>query len=120
MGCRCGYSLCTICNNKAVNEEDFCEHIVKFKASTFNGLPVWEDNRDVEFFEDSFVCQGADKKAKILEKVASRHNNIPIIRKSVNQYDNELMLKIAKEQNQRTYTGRINSLAEQLKNIPWT
>ena len=46
-----------------------------FKSSTYNGLPVFEDNRDVEFFEDSFVTQGADPQAKILERVASRGGN---------------------------------------------
>lgn len=55
MGCRCGYSICTVCGNKAVSEDDFCEHIVYYKGSTFNSLPVWEDNRDIAFFEDSLV-----------------------------------------------------------------
>lgn len=58
MGCRCGHSICSICGNKAVSEDDFCDHILYYKASTFNGLPVFEDNRDIEFFEDSFVTQG--------------------------------------------------------------
>src|SRR3712207_8458268 len=70
MGCRCGYSICSICGNKAIEEKDFCDHIIRFKGGTYNGLPVFEDNRDIEFFEDSIVTQGADSEAKILEKVA--------------------------------------------------
>jgi hypothetical protein len=72
MGCRCGTSICSICGNKANTEDEFCEHILNYKGGKFNNLPVFEDNRDIEFFEISFVSQGADKQAKILEKVASK------------------------------------------------
>ena len=118
MGCRCGYSICSICGNKAVSEDDFCDHILYYKASTFNGLPVFEDNRDIEFFEDSFVTQGADPEAKVLEKVANRSNAIGICRHSCNckhDYSN-----ITNEKNQRSAHGRIEKFADQLKNIPWT
>jgi hypothetical protein len=114
MGCRCGYSICSICGNKAVSEDDFCEHIINYKGSTFNGLPVWEDNRDIEFFEDSFVTTGADPQAKIMEKVASK-NYAPVYRHSRNRYDN-----ITKETNKRIYVNRVNSFADELKNIPWS
>lgn len=114
MGCRCGYSICSICGNKAVSEDDFCEHIINYKGSTFNGFPVWEDNRDIEFFEDSFVTTGADPQAKIMEKVASK-NYAPVYRHSRNRYDN-----ITKETNKRIYVNRVNSFAEELKNIPWS
>lgn len=120
MGCRCGYSLCSICQNRAVVETDFCDHILQYKGSTYNGLPVFEDNRDIEFFEDSFVTTGADKSAKILEKVASRGHQVPILRKAVDSQYNELMKKIAYEENHRTRQGRINALADKLNNLPWT
>ena len=42
MGCRCGSSICSICGNKAVTEDDFCDHILYYKGSTYNGLPVFE------------------------------------------------------------------------------
>lgn len=114
MGCKCSYSICSICGNKAQSEEDFCEHIVYYKGSTFNNLPVWEDNRDIEFFEDSFVTQGADPDAKIMEKVASK-NYIPIQRLGNNKkYDN-----ITKETNQRFYDNRVETFANKLKEIPW-
>ena len=116
MGCRCGKSICSICGNVATTEEDFCEHILNYKGSTFNGLPVWEDNRDIEFFEDSFVTTGADPQAKILEKVASRHNRI--VKNS--QFNNPYYNSIINETNQRNKHNRINTFADQLKNIPWT
>lgn len=117
MGCRCGYSICSICGNKAATEDDFCDHIVYYKGSTYNGLPVFEDNRDVEFFEDSFVTQGADHEAKIFEKVASRGASNTIVR--VSKQKNNLS-HITNEKNQRSSSGRINSFSDQLKNIPWT
>ena len=118
MGCRCGHSICSICGNKAVSEDDFCDHILYYKASTFNGLPVFEDNRDIEFFEDSFVTQGADPQAKVLERVANRSNAIGICKHSntcKRDYNN-----IINENNQRSAYGRIEKFTDQLKNIPWT
>lgn len=118
MGCRCGSSICSICGNKAVTEDDFCEHIKNYKGSTYNGLPVFEDNRDVEFFEDSFVCIGADPEAKILEKVASRSGCIGVQTHKLSEMRD--MSNIINEKNQRTFSGRVESFAEKLKNIPWS
>ncbi|MFW6015677.1 MAG: hypothetical protein ACOCRK_04510 [bacterium] len=120
MGCRCGHSLCSICGNKAVTEEDFCDHVINYKGTTYNGLPVWEDNRDVDFFEDSFVTTGADPDAKILEKVAHKYKHLPIIKTNKSKYNNELMTKIASETNQRLRDGRIKSFTDKLNNLPWT
>ena len=117
MGCRCGKSICSICGNEAILEEDFCDHILYYKGSTYNGLPVFEDNRDVEFFEDSFVTQGADPQAKILEKVASRNTNV-IQRISTTPKTN--YSNITNETNQRTRNGRIDSLKNKLNNIDWS
>lgn len=117
MGCRCGKSICSVCGNEAVTEDDFCDHILYYKGSTFNGLPVFEDNREVEFFEDSFVTQGADPQAKILEKVASRVSNTikRVSNKPKNNYSN-----IVDETNQRSGNGRIKSLTNKLTEIDWS
>lgn len=119
MGCRCGYSLCSICGNKAVAEDDFCDHILHYKGMMFNGLPVFEDNRMIEFFESSLVGTPADPECKVLEKVASK-NILPktnvIKQNSNNSKDN----KFVNEMNQRFSNNRINTLANKLENLPWT
>lgn len=117
MGCRCGKSLCSICGNEAVTEDDFCDHILYYKGSTYNGLPVFEDNRDVEFFEDSFVTQGADPQAKILEKVASRGGNRiqRISDKPKNNFSN-----IQNETNQRSSKGRVDLFKNKLSELDWS
>lgn len=117
MGCRCGKSICSVCGNEAVTEDDFCDHILYYKGSTYNGLPVFEDNRDVEFFEDSFVTQGADPQAKILEKVASRGGNKiqTISRRPKNNYSN-----IVNESNQRSSKGRIDVFKNKLSQLDWS
>ena len=117
MGCRCGSSICSICGNKAITEDDFCEHVKNYKGSTFNGLPVFEDNRDIEFFENSIVCEPADPEAKILEKVASRNNSI--VRTYNKKPKNDLSI-VVNEKNQRTFAGRVENFSDKLKNIPWT
>ena len=123
MGCRCGYSICSICHNESHTEDDFCDHIRNYKGSTYNGLPVFEDNRDVEFFEDSFVTIGADPSAKILEKVASLHkgrqSHAMLHSRHSNQH-NSLYNKIKNETNQRTYDGQVKSIFDQLNDLPWT
>ena len=117
MGCRCGHSICSICGNKAITEDEFCDHIKYYKGSTYNGLPVFEDNRDIEFFEDSLVVEGADPEAKILEKIASRNYNT-VVKHGENQVKKDLS-HVVNEKNQRTSQGRIESFADKLKNIPW-
>lgn len=118
MGCRCGSSICSICGNVAVSEDDFCDHILSYKGSKFNGLPVWEDNRDVEFFEDSFVTTGADRDAKILERVASKKIYVPVSRISKSS-NNIVMSNIVNEINQRGKDGQIKTLSNKLNNLPW-
>ena len=118
MGCRCGKSICSICGNVATTEDEFCDHIKNYKGSTYNGLPVFEDNRDVDFFEDSFVTIGADPEAKILEKVASRSQYCGIQR--ISKSKTRDLSYIINEKNQRTFSGRVESFAEKLKNIPWS
>ena len=118
MGCRCGKSICSICGNVATTEDEFCDHIKNYKGSTYNGLPVFEDNRDVDFFEDSFVTIGADPEAKILEKVASRSQYCGVQR--ISKSEARDLSYIINEKNQRTFSGRVESFAEKLKNIPWS
>ena len=116
MGCRCGYGICSICGNEACFEEDLCEHILSYKGMTFNGLPVFEDNRDVEFFEDSIVTEGADPDAKILEKVASRTTAVTGVRPQARRSTVDL----ANEHNQRTFTGRKLNIVDELNKIQWS
>ena len=118
MGCRCGKSICSNCGNVATTEDEFCDHIKNYKGSTYNGLPVFEDNRDVDFFEDSFVTIGADPEAKILEKVASRSQYCGVQR--ISKSETRDLSYIINEKNQRTFSGRVESFAEKLKNIPWS
>ena len=119
MGCRCEYSICSICHNESHTEEDFCEHIRNYKGTTYNGLPVWEDNRNCDFFEDSFVTVGADPNARVMEKIASKTKR-KFIEYHANNLNNIKYNKIEKEVNQRMEKGRISSLFDQLKDLPWT
>lgn len=123
MGCRCGYSLCSICHNKSLTEEDFCEHVKKYKGSTFNGLPVWEYNYDINFFESSLVGSPADTQCCILERVASRlanSNNKIIDEPAIKSRNRNISnMRLQNEQNQRTYEGRVKSMFDELNNLPW-
>ena len=78
MGCRVGYSICSICANVAHNEDQYCPHVKDWKGQDYSGSEtmwrnsrVFEDNRAVEFIELSWVTVGADNKAKHLEKIAA-------------------------------------------------
>jgi hypothetical protein len=79
MGSRVEYSVCSCCKNKAYKEEDYCECVKHYKGQNFcpdhkrkcepNG--IYESNFGVEFFEISFVTDGADREALVKEIVAS-------------------------------------------------
>lgn len=119
MGCRCEKSVCSICQNEAITEEDFCDHILSSKGRTIDNKPVFEDNLGIEFFEISFVSQGADKQAKILEKVASKSvSGIDRIAKNTSPVET-VLLKIASEKNKRN-DSTMKSLTDKLNNLPWS
>jgi len=76
--CRVAYSICSVCANVAHNELEYCAHIKNWKGQAYSGpetgwknANVHEDNRGVEFIEESWVTVGADTKAKHLEKIAA-------------------------------------------------
>ena len=122
MGCRCGYSLCSICMNKSYTEEDFCDHIKQYKGSTYNGLPVWEDNRECLFIEDSVVSQPADPEAKVLEKIASKRADVcHHTRKNAvkDAASNILYMRLQNEQNQRSRIGQVRTMLDKLNDLPW-
>jgi hypothetical protein len=72
MGCSVKYSTCSICNHKAASVNLYCGHIKHHKGSIYNGLPVFEDNHDIEFIELSIVSKAADSTAKVLEVLARK------------------------------------------------
>jgi hypothetical protein len=83
MGCICQRSICTIpkCANVALDESQFCEHVIPqhlgglrgrilCDASTnFEQVKCGELNRGVHFFENSIItdAEGADRNAKLIE-----------------------------------------------------
>jgi len=117
MGCYIGKAICSICGHVSVDEDDQCEHVKNYKGLTYNGLPVFEDNRDIVFFEDSIVTEGADHEAKIMERVANKQNTSKIY--VPNHYIGKNNF-LTKEQNQRHSKGRIASITDRLNQLPWS
>ncbi|MFW9872489.1 MAG: hypothetical protein ACFFG0_05245 [Candidatus Thorarchaeota archaeon] len=74
MGAKVARSICSACGHVAYNEDQYCNCIKNFKGQRIyiNGSmqDVYEDNRGVNFIELSWVTVGADKDAKLLEKIA--------------------------------------------------
>jgi hypothetical protein len=79
MGCRVEYSVCSCCGNKAHKEDEYCTCVKKYKGQKFcpehrknlGEHGIYEANFGVEFFELSFVTDGADKEAVVKEVIAS-------------------------------------------------
>lgn len=73
MGCMVREGICSVCGNVCRGEvddwgnDDICEHIARFKGREFNGQPVYEMCRGVDFIEISFVTDGADVEAVVLD-----------------------------------------------------
>jgi hypothetical protein len=72
MGCNVEYTTCSICNHKAANVEEYCDHIKK-KGTTYKTGNVskvaYEDCYNVNFFEISAVFDPADVTALFTEPV---------------------------------------------------
>lgn len=70
MGCQVAFSQCSVCSHVAKTTKDYCMHVRGHKGGAYNGKPVYEINRGVEFIEVSWVTVGADPQAKLLSVIA--------------------------------------------------
>lgn len=79
MGCLARESVCSICDNVAFDETQYCDDIRQHRGQKVcNASTNWvekvafEKNRGVVFFEDSIITdsEGADRNAKIIAKIA--------------------------------------------------
>jgi len=70
MGCQVAFSECSICHHKAKTTANYCFHVKMHKGGAYDGKPVYEINKDVEFIEVSWVTVGADPQAKLIEIIA--------------------------------------------------
>jgi hypothetical protein len=92
MGCQVEYSRCSICDNKAVKEDDYCSHIKEHKTRELNGKKVYEENYGIKFIELSFVVDPACSQCHIQEifdiedfqqKVANISSDLKKVAKSI-------------------------------------
>ena len=120
MGCRVDGSVCSICGNNAITEDDLCEHVINYKGMVIpvNGemLPVMEYNVHPSFFEESLVTCPAENNARVLQKVASKSSISEIKEVTLKEKTNI----IKQEKNQRFASGRIASMEDKLKDLPWS
>jgi hypothetical protein len=115
MGCRVSYSICSVCSNVAHNEMEYCAHIKSWKGQAYSGpetgwknASVYEDNRGVEFIEESWVSTGADVKAKHIEKIAALRKVKGMARMA------EILAEAESEMNKNSLCdwGRVNNLMD--------
>ena len=79
MGVEAGRTFCSYCNKEAVNEPDFCDHVLFHKGEKLtregaNGpeeVLVYESCRDLHFFELSYVFDPADETAVVSKVLVS-------------------------------------------------
>ena len=69
MGASVEWGVCSICNNKAYTERDYCEHLKKYKGKIYpeTGKRAYEKNYGVKFIELSCVGDGAFESCEIQE-----------------------------------------------------
>ena len=69
MGASVEWGVCSICNNKAYTEKDYCEHLKKYKGKIYpeTGKRAYEKNYGVKFIELSCVGDGAFESCEIQE-----------------------------------------------------
>lgn len=64
---------CNVCHKVATNESEYCDHLKTSMGKVLSdGRKVYAINHGVNFYELSWVTVGADKDAKMLERIASK------------------------------------------------
>ena len=73
MGCRVPYDVCAICGNKSKTRKDYCNCVRHLGMGRVldDGRRVGVINLHPRFFDISFVFIGADKTAKVMQKLGS-------------------------------------------------
>jgi hypothetical protein len=74
MGTAVGRAICTVCQQSAVTERDYCDCMRSKKGQRINGVKVGEINIDLNPIELSLVVTPADPQAKVLKIIASLNN----------------------------------------------
>ncbi|QDF18812.1 hypothetical protein SEA_SCENTAE_93 [Gordonia phage SCentae] len=90
MGAEAGFTICSYCDNKAVDDRDLCEHVRMHKGSTLprtnkktgkvEDVLVYESCHKIAFFELSYVFDPADETAvasKVLMAAAKKYAECP-------------------------------------------
>ncbi|QIG58309.1 hypothetical protein SEA_SKOG_157 [Gordonia phage Skog] len=90
MGAEAGFTICSYCNNKAVDDRDLCDHVRMHKGSTLprkntktgkvEDVLVYESCHKIAFFELSYVFDPADETAvasKVLMAAAKKYAECP-------------------------------------------
>lgn len=69
MGCKVEYGVCSVCEKKAYNEKQYCEHMSRYKGKIYpgNGKKAFEYNFGLQFIELSIVGDGAFDRCEIKE-----------------------------------------------------
>jgi len=70
MGTRVPWDLCSVCNNRAKNTKEYCQHLrLQMRELLPNGTRIRAINFKPLFFDISFVRKGADPTAWVLENL---------------------------------------------------
>lgn len=85
MGVEAGFTICSYCNNRAVDTPDFCEHVrfhkgqtlgrVNQKTGAVEPVLVYEKCYKLGFFELSYVFDPADETAVVSRVIAASNTN---------------------------------------------
>jgi hypothetical protein len=67
MGTQVDYSTCSVCGNKALTADSYCDHVKTMKGRSIGGNKVFEKNYGLKFIEISVVTDGACKDCTIRE-----------------------------------------------------
>lgn len=76
MGVEAGFTICSVCNNKAVDTPDFCDHVrfhkgTKFRTASGEETLVYEKCYRLGFFELSYVFDPADETAVVSRVISA-------------------------------------------------
>lgn len=77
MGVEAGFTICSYCDNKAVDDRDFCDHVRHHKGQILRkgsrDILVYEKCYKLGFFELSYVFDPADETAVVSRVVQAGH-----------------------------------------------
>lgn len=119
MGTQVDYSVCSICDKKALTADDYCDHVKTLKGRSIDGRKVFEKNYGLKFIEISVVTDGACPDCTIRE-IIDPNEFLHKVANAVNLYNKSIKTSQMLKDGGQAEIQKLNQAMDLLQDVTQT